>query len=523
MKLRVRIAVAVSVVAVGLVGYRLISLYGTVQTQMKLAEQFTRGPTVAVSIAQKRTVQWNFEPVGTVESRENVDISAKSAGRISAIYVRRGDKVKKGQVLVKIDADQARANLLKKRGDLANARFTYYQQLAQQEMTSVTATTGISKAQADLSAAAAGVDKSQHVYRATLTQGRAQIAQSQARLVGSQAQLRQALVDFEKAKVHYERMLELQRQGFSSAADSQDSYQDVLSKKAAVDRQRADVKSAQADVLNSNEQARKESSSAFAEIQTSRFNSVSKQASVAEARAGLAKNAAYQQQLQAQRALVASAQAELRSAELSLEEFNLRSPVDGYVSDRKLDVGALANAGSSILSVQSGGKPWVGTSLPQECYGEISIGQACRVAIDGVGTGDFAAHVISKDSAVDTASGQFNIRVQLEDAKLQAKPGMFARIRIDVGEVKDALTVPNEALHDKNDSSHTARVYQVVDHKIHVVPVVYNLGDSTYTTILKGLQGGEAIVVEAAGELKEGDTVRDQPAKPKPSPSASGK
>ena len=66
MKHKGGIAVAFGVILAGLVAYRLYSMYGTVTQQLNLLKAFKSGPAVAVSIVQKRTLQWSFEPVGTV-------------------------------------------------------------------------------------------------------------------------------------------------------------------------------------------------------------------------------------------------------------------------------------------------------------------------------------------------------------------------------------------------------------------------------------------------------------------------
>lgn len=334
----------------GLVGFR---VYQAVSKPGGRGGRRSRGgssvPPVTVDKASVRRLQFQYDQVGNVESSQNVDIVAKSAGPILELLVRQGDPVRKGQVLVRVDPSQARANLLKKRSDLANAQFTFYQLQSQQQLTDVQASSGISIAAADLQAAQANVEKSQQVYSATRTQGVTTVTQAQAKLVGARAQLRQAQVDFDTARAKYERMLGLQRQGFASNADVQDTYRTMLSQDAAVDLQQANVRAAEKEVINAGAQAKKDTVSAKADIDVSRFNQVSKNASLAEAQAGTSKSTAFRQQLKAQESLVHAAEADLEMAQLQLQDTVLRSPVNGYVSDRKLDVGALASLGTAIL------------------------------------------------------------------------------------------------------------------------------------------------------------------------------
>lgn len=474
-------------------------------------------PPVTVDVAEKRRLQFEFDQVGNVESSQSVDIVAKSAGPILELLVRQGDPVRIGQVLVRIDPSQPRANLLKKKSDLANTQFTYYQLQSQQQLTDVQASSGVSIAGADLQAAQANLEKSQQVYSATRTQGSTTITQVQAKLVGAKASLRQSQVDFETAKAKYERMLGLQRQGFASNADVQDTYRTMLSQDAAVDLQEANVRAAEKDVTNAQAQAKKDTVSAKADIDVSRLNEVSKEASLAEARAGISKSEAFRQQIKAQESLVHAAEADLETAQLQLQDTVLRSPVNGFVSDRKLDVGAVASLGTAILTVQSGQQVWVVTALPQEVISRVDKGHPVEVTIDGLRGQVFPGRVFSKDAAVDTATRQFNVRVTLEDQKHLVKPGMFARVKLKVGPPEPQLTVPNSALIDKDVEKREAIVYKVVDKKVTYAKVTYARSDTRHTVITKGLSDGDTVVVQSQGRLKDGQSIDPQSAKAEPS------
>jgi len=473
---------------------------------------------VYVEKVGKRVIQVNLDVLGNVEASQTVDIVAKSAGPILELPWREGDPVKKGQLLAKIDPGQLQANYYKKKSDLASAQFTYYQLLSQQELTEVQASSGVSIAQADLQAAEANVKRSQANFKATLTLGDTSAAQAQAQLVGAKAQLRQAEVDFVKAKAKYQRMTELHRQGFSSNADLQDSYQDVLSAHAAVDLQRANVDVAKVGVTNAKSQASKDSSAAFADIETSRFTKTSKAASVAEARAGTSKTEAFRQQLLAQSSLVEAAESDLRVAKLQLDDTSLYSPVNGFVSERVLDVGSVTSVGTKILTVQSGGEVWIVTPLPQEVYGRVAKGLACQVSVDGNRGARFPGRVFSKDAAIDTVSRQFNVRIKIEDPKKVVKPGMFARVALKVGSPEPQLAIPTSALYDKDEETRTGYVYQVVDKKVKKVKVRYGLAEADYLRLREGLKEGDTLVIQTGTALKDGQAVKPQTLTPTPTP-----
>lgn len=474
--------------------------------------------TVVVDQVRRGELRFDYEIVGNVESTQTVDVVARTAGVLEELPLLEGDEVKKGDLLARIDDAQALAAFYKFKGDLANARFTYHQLLSQRELTEVQASSGVAIAAAELDAARAGLEKSRSVYKATLTQGQSSVAQSQANLEKVKATLRQAVVDYNQSKTAYDRMLGLQRQGFVSRADLQDSYAEVLSKHAAVDAQRAEVAAAERAVINSREQARKDSVSARADILTSETRQTSASAALAEARAGTSKSLSFEQQLLAQKSLVEAAEAELKGAELALEDTTIESPITGFVSDRRLDPGAVAHVGDVIMTVQAGGEVWVVAALPQEVYSYVHKDTPCKVRVDGLRGRLFDAFIYRKDSAVDAASRQFNIRVKIEDAEGEVKPGMFARVLLSLGPDGPRLLAPSAALSRRDDEARTGIVYKVVEGKVQRTEVKFGPNDGPNTLITEGLQEGDLVVVQTAVPLKDGQEVKAERAKAKPAP-----
>ncbi len=66
---------------------------------------------VAVEAVPLSPVQDFFDVVGTVRSRKTAVLSSKLVGVVTAIFVREGDKVKKGQILLELDSRDVRADL----------------------------------------------------------------------------------------------------------------------------------------------------------------------------------------------------------------------------------------------------------------------------------------------------------------------------------------------------------------------------------------------------------------------------
>src|SRR4051794_32046146 len=71
------------------------------QTQQRAAR--TKAPVVvSISPVTRRDIVSSFEGSGTLEAPFNVKLSAKTPGRIEYLQVREGDRVKAGQVIVRL-------------------------------------------------------------------------------------------------------------------------------------------------------------------------------------------------------------------------------------------------------------------------------------------------------------------------------------------------------------------------------------------------------------------------------------
>lgn len=109
------------------------------------------------------------------------------------------------------------------------------------------------------------------------------------------------------------------------------------------------------------------------------------------------------------------AQLEMRRAAELLEQRLLRSPFDGYVVDRMLNPGDLAESGTGrrpVLKIAQLDPLRVEVVLPQTAYGRIAPGSMAQVSIAGQAQ-PLQATVKLVDRVIDAASGLFGVRLEL--------------------------------------------------------------------------------------------------------------
>ncbi len=107
-----------------LLGWRIVQKKEEDAGMAKMREMRMKAPVLAnTATAAVRDIVRTFEDTGTVESPQNVKIAPKVSGRIEYLAVHEGDRVRKGQVLVRIDPSQVEALVHQQQAALAEAQY----------------------------------------------------------------------------------------------------------------------------------------------------------------------------------------------------------------------------------------------------------------------------------------------------------------------------------------------------------------------------------------------------------------
>ena len=200
-------------------------------------------------------------------------------------------------------------------------------------------------------------------------------------------------------------------------------------------------------------------------------------------------------------AQVASAEASRGETAARVAQAQIRAPVSGLISKRTVTKGQIVTAGSELFRIVRDSRLELNAEIPETDLALIRPGMAAQITSEQVGSIDGRVRLVN--SEVDSTSRLGVARVALATMG-GFRPGMFARVQINVG-AQPAATVPTAALLYRENN---AGVFVVdANNRAHFrrVGIVARNADSTATT---GLAEGERVVVQGAGFLGEGDNVR---------------
>jgi len=151
-------------------------------------------------------------------------------------------------------------------------------------------------------------------------------------------------------------------------------------------------------------------------------------------------------------AAVKQAAAALESAELDLTYTVIRSPVDGNVISRQVEVGQRLSANFSIptlfLIAEDLTQMQVDAAVSESDIGGMSIGKEATFTVDAYPGDRFQGRVRQVRNAPVSIQNvvTYDVVIGVENKDLRLKPGMTANVAIIVAQKDDALKVPNAAL-----------------------------------------------------------------------------
>ena len=425
---------------------------------------------------------------GNVESARTVNANfSGTGGTVAKIFVKEGEKVKRGQPLAQVDQDSALQELETARASLRSAQAAYETttqgqtsaERAVDQQSITVAQKSVDSARVSLNAAreTLALDRRQHNHAvetaeddlaaAEKTRDQAQQAYDGNPSADSQTALQQARADVETA-----------RQGLTSARNTRASV--LLADSQQVKAQQVGLSSAEAQLSST--------------------------------KAGVAVN-----QQGARSGSIASAQAQIDSAEVqvdaartTLDETVLRAPANGTVTAINGSVGSSSSSTGSSESTDSSttssttstsgfvtmtalGVLEVTADVAEADISDVEVGQAATVTLsandavfDGTVTGVDTVETITNNVV------EYGVTVQLDKAK-GVKLGQTSQVEITTGSKQGVVRVSSSAL--TTIGNQTTATVKHDDGTTETVTVTTGLEGDSFTEILEGLSDGDVVVL----------------------------
>jgi membrane fusion protein (multidrug efflux system) len=233
------------------------------------------------------------------------------------------------------------------------------------------------------------------------------------------------------------------------------------------------------------------------------------------------KNFISQQALEDAREAHKKATAQRRENEARLAKADIRAPFAGIVGLRQVSPGAYLRAGDDIARLDKIDVMKLDFRVPELYVGRIRRDQPVTVRVDAFTGEAFAGRVYAVETAVDEKTRTVLLRGRVENRGARLRPGMFARVTLELGATEKAALVPEQAIVPRGGRNF---VFRVIDGRAVLTEVALGARSPGQVEIVRGVKPGERVVTDGQMRLQDGVPVTVLPDKPPPtaSPSPAG-
>ncbi|WP_339382739.1 efflux RND transporter periplasmic adaptor subunit [Microcoleus asticus] len=494
---------------------------------------------VTVATVTKKTVPIQLQAIGNVQSSSTVSVTAQASGRITGVYFKKGQEVKKGQLLFSIDdrsqtasiqqaqgivaksqaqVQQATANLSKDQGVVEQARATLDKDRGMVEQAKAT----LAKDQGIVEQARMTLAKDKGVVeqaRMTLEKDQGAVKQAIATLTKDRAQAQYAQAQSQRYAALYQQGVISQDQAQQYATSSRAAAATVDLDQQAIANAETAVKSDRIGIANA-EAAVKSDEVAIANAETAvKSDLVGIENAETAVKSDLVGIDNARAVVEGDRAAIEGSQAglsadggALKNAQVQSSYTKVYAPIDGRAGNVLVTVGNVVQASTDkpLVTISTINPIQVAFSVPESNLPQIQkYANNGKLKVDVTFAGNnrpISGTLSFVNNTVDNATGSIQLIGDFNNADGKLFPGQFVNTTLTLSQQPNAIVVPSQAVQTGPNGQFVFVAQE--DDTVENVPVVVSNTINGLTVIQKGLDAGDEVVTDGQANLVDGSKIR---------------
>jgi HlyD family secretion protein len=214
--------------------------------------------------------------------------------------------------------------------------------------------------------------------------------------------------------------------------------------------------------------------------------------------------------LQSAQGQLTSAEGKLKGADAQVSYSEIRSPINGVVTDRPLFAGETAAAGAPLITVMDTSSLLAKSHMAQSVVQGMKLGDEAEVHVPGL-SDPVSAKVSLISPALDPGSTTIEVWLKVDNKAGKLKVGTPVKVTVTGKSVEKAWKVPASALLTAQDGSKSVMVVGS-DNLAHKKAVTVGISDDGDVQILSGLSPSDMVITGGAYGMDEGTKVKVGPA-----------
>ena len=219
-----------------------------------------------------------------------------------------------------------------------------------------------------------------------------------------------------------------------------------------------------------------------------------------------------QQALKSAAGQLESAKGKYMGAEAQLSYSEIRSPIDGVITDRPLYPGEMAAAGTPLITVMDISSVIAKGHIPQNDAAALKVGDKGTMTVPGIEQ-PIEGKVTVVSPALDPNSTTVEVWLETKNPKHALKPGTSVQLSITAETIKDALVVPASSVITTPDGG-TAVMLAGSDGLAHQKAVKLGIRTGNDVQILEGVTASDKVVSSGAYGLPDKTKIKIEAAAP---------
>jgi membrane fusion protein (multidrug efflux system) len=209
-----------------------------------------------------------------------------------------------------------------------------------------------------------------------------------------------------------------------------------------------------------------------------------------------------------------SASAQVTMQEAIIAQKSIRAPFAGQLGIRQVDLGQYLAPGTALVNLQQLDPMYLDFTVPQAQIDLIHVGEHVTVQTNAFPNKVFTGIISALEPQVDISTRNLKVRASIANPDGELLPGLFATARVNKGDKKEYITLPNSAI-AYNPYGSTAFIVKSegkgADGKPKLVVeqrfVTTGLVRGDQVAVLSGLQVNEVVVTSGQLKLRNGTLV----------------
>src|SRR5260370_42092516 len=131
-------------------------------------------------------------------------------------------------------------------------------------------------------------------------------------------------------------------------------------------------------------------------------------------------------------------------AQRTLSYTVVAAPIDGFVLDRPVDVGAYVATTTKIATIVRTNPLWIRIDIPEQAVPQIKNGQSVSLTTSSFADRSFSGRVARISPNVSAASRTLTVEAQIDNDGRALTPGQFRTVRILLPQSSPSVLVPHQ-------------------------------------------------------------------------------